>query len=280
MATLGVTDQPAADWDEAQCAAALARLEEIQAMINNLRTAIPRIIEPMHRPPSSSTFKLYAKAITGSQNDIKDLQAQWRSPETQNMFEYTRKSLSANPDLTASKSTPAHGWIERERKERESKKKNRRNSVDENSAIFTGDEIARIVVDFHKTHPSIKLDTQEDNRMISTQFVSGSISMRFRVTIEREANGRHRLAVECTGTMEPFLSISRCIASRPQPNDLRSLLDMITAYKNVKGTSCAKCGKLLDDAILIPTARRSKQVVAKDETTKTVWEALHESCLA
>jgi hypothetical protein len=54
---------------------------------------------------------------------------------------------------------------------------------------------------------------------------------------------------------------------------------MITAYKTVKGSSCAKCGSLLDGRALTPTARRSKQVVAANDTTDTVWQAFHESCL-
>lgn len=54
---------------------------------------------------------------------------------------------------------------------------------------------------------------------------------------------------------------------------------MIIAYKTVKGTSCAKCGKLLDDTTLIPTARRSKQVAGANDSSETVWEAFHEGCL-
>jgi hypothetical protein len=54
---------------------------------------------------------------------------------------------------------------------------------------------------------------------------------------------------------------------------------MIAAYKTVKGNSCAKCGSLLDNRALPPTARRSKQVAAANDTTDTVWQAYHESCL-
>ena len=49
---------------------------------------------------------------------------------------------------------------------------------------------------------------------------------------------------------------------------------MIAAYKQVKGTSCAKCASLIDNHMLTPTARRSKQV-----SGAIVWEALHEGCL-
>ena len=49
---------------------------------------------------------------------------------------------------------------------------------------------------------------------------------------------------------------------------------MVAAYKQVKGISCAKCANLIDNNMLTPTARRSKQV-----SGATVWEALHEGCL-
>jgi hypothetical protein len=54
---------------------------------------------------------------------------------------------------------------------------------------------------------------------------------------------------------------------------------MIAAYKTVKGASCAKCGKLLDNATLVPTARRSKQVIGANDSSEIVWEAFHEGCL-
>jgi hypothetical protein len=55
---------------------------------------------------------------------------------------------------------------------------------------------------------------------------------------------------------------------------------MIAAYKTVKGTSCAKCERLLDDRAMAPIARRSKQLATANGTTEIVWEALHESCLS
>jgi hypothetical protein len=54
---------------------------------------------------------------------------------------------------------------------------------------------------------------------------------------------------------------------------------MIAAYKTVKGTSCAKCGNMLDNVPLNPTARRSRQTLAANATPEILWEALHESCL-
>jgi hypothetical protein len=55
--------------------------------------------------------------------------------------------------------------------------------------------------------------------------------------------------------------------------------NMIAAYKTVKGTTCAKCGKFYDVESMRPTARRYKKSDGSDEGAAPVWEALHESCL-
>jgi hypothetical protein len=54
---------------------------------------------------------------------------------------------------------------------------------------------------------------------------------------------------------------------------------MIAAYKTVKGISCAKCGQLLNENMMTPTARRSKQMCGANESSEIVWEAFHERCL-
>lgn len=60
--------------------------------------------------------------------------------------------------------------------------------------------------------------------------------LKFRVTIEREANGRHKLNADCLGTTESCLAITRCIASRPNKNDLRYLLVCLHYNMRVEDT--------------------------------------------
>jgi hypothetical protein len=185
MSAPDVAGGPGAGWDEAQCASALAQLEQLQAQvqtkstllniiadthkIDDLRLAIPRIIEPFQRPPSAGMFNQYAQGVQGCQNDIKSLHGQWRSPEIQAMFEHTRKSLAANTDLSASSAMPAHGWTEREKKERESQKNNCSESTDDGSTALTDDDVARIVTDFQKSNPSMKLEMSDDGRTMTVR---------------------------------------------------------------------------------------------------------------
>jgi hypothetical protein len=109
-------------------------------------------------------FKAYAQGVVGSQNGIKALQEEWRSPETQNLLEHTRKSLAVNADLSASASIPSHGWTERERKERESKKDSRDESTEEET--LTNEEVTRLIGEVQKTWPNLKVETQDDNHTI------------------------------------------------------------------------------------------------------------------
>ncbi|KAF9697350.1 hypothetical protein EKO04_004859 [Ascochyta lentis] len=272
--------QPDASWDEAQCMVALAQLEQLQAQIDGLRLAIPSIIEPFHRPPIPATFKLYSQGVIGSQNGIKALNDRWKTPEVQGMLEHARKSYEANPDLSACTFVPAHGWVERERRENDARKGDGEQTSTEGQSDTLDDErISLVVAEVQKAHPSVKLETYDDNRGITTQFIANSMRLSFKVNIEREKDTPRKLSAECLGNSEPFLSITRCIASRPQANDLTSLLEMIIAYKTVKDTSCANCGRLLDDTTLIPTARRIKQVTGANESSEPTWEALHEGCL-
>lgn len=270
--------QSSATWDEAQCTAALAQLEQLQSQIDGLRLAIPRIIDPFHRPLDPSTFKLYAKGVLTSQSDIKNLHESWKTPEMQRTLEHVKESFSANPDLSASASIPSFGWVERHQKGRDTKERGS-NDVESTWKNLTEDEVSRAIEDFRNTYPTIKVDSEDHNSRIHIQLTSGCANLKFRIGIDRDSSGRHKLTAECIGTKEPSLTVSKCLAIRPKANDLKYLLDMIAAYKTVKGLSCAKCKQLLDKFMLTPLARRSMSTNDANEAPQTVWEAFHESCL-
>lgn len=280
MSASDSTAQPGAGWDEVQCMTALAQLEQLQAQIDDLRLAIPRIIEPFHRSPNPSTFKLYSQGVIGSQNGIKALNDAWRTPQVQETLAHTKKSYQANPDLSTCTSIPAHGWIARERRERELRTGNgQHTTVDDKGDKLDNEKISHTVAKVQEAHPDVKFEVDPDNHTITTHFVAFSIRAAFRISIDRESDAQHKLSAECSGTREPFLSITRCLASRPNANDLTHLLNMVIAYKTVKGTSCTKCKGLLDDTALPPTARRSRQTAGSSDTPETIWEAFHEGCL-
>jgi hypothetical protein len=137
-----------------------------------MRSSVTQVVGPFTLPPSPETYKLYAQGIMGVQNDIRSLNEHWKNSEIQEVFDHTRKSFSANTDLSASASIPAYGWIEREEKERKSKKSNRSENTDEISTVLNDEDISRIIAGFRMTYPNIKLDLQDENRTISVRCFS------------------------------------------------------------------------------------------------------------
>jgi hypothetical protein len=137
--------------------------------IDDLRLAIPRIIEPVHRPLNASTFKLYSQGVIGSQNGIKALGDTWKAQEMQTLFGHVATSLAANNDLSARTLVPTYGWVDKQRKAQESQKGERDERPEEVVAALTDDEFSRIITEFHNTYPNIKLKTQEGNRTITVR---------------------------------------------------------------------------------------------------------------
>lgn len=84
------------------------------------------------------------------------------------MLAHTKKSFEANQDLSACASVPSHGWIERERRERESHKGPVESAaVEDQSNVWDDETLSRIVADVQETQPNVKLQVQNDNRSIT-----------------------------------------------------------------------------------------------------------------
>lgn len=136
MVTTNGTDSALEQWDEAQYAAALARLEELSDRVNiilfpphfqslksitntnfslqvtALRTAIPSLIAPLTRPATtrSAAFGGLKKAAIGAVTDVRDLRSEWESHETQRLLSKTKESYERDGDLTRAAEVEAWGW--------------------------------------------------------------------------------------------------------------------------------------------------------------------------
>lgn len=62
---------------------------------------------------------------------------------------------------------PSHGWIERERREREVRKRNgQHTAVEENGDSLDSEKILRIITEVQEAQPSVKFEAQDDNTSI------------------------------------------------------------------------------------------------------------------
>lgn len=68
------------------------------------------------------------------------------------------------------------------------------------------------------------------------KFVAEAVKLRFHVHVETDANGGPKINAECLGNTELLLAITRCLASRPQANDLKHLLVSLGLQNRIQVT--------------------------------------------
>ncbi|KAF2678383.1 hypothetical protein K458DRAFT_317242 [Lentithecium fluviatile CBS 122367] len=280
MAVADVSAEPDASYDEAQNISALAHLERLQAQLNGLRPTVSRVVTPFYSPPSPALFHEFKAGLYAAQAEIKSFRNNFLAQETQAILEHARQRESEDGDLSKCGEVSHYGWIEREKREKENAKKTKgAETVEQCEAALTDEEVDKIVREWRARNLKLGFEAKERSRDLTIIFVAYGYRLRFHVVVSQDANEPRKLQAACMGTTDVDLTITRCIASRPNVNDLKYLLDMIAAYKNVKSADCAKCGKVYDTDLYRPWARRGKHIDAVDEKAEIVWQALHESCL-
>lgn len=175
------------------------------------------------KPPMFHAFK---DNLSKAQRDMKNFRSQWQSQETQTMFEHTRRSVAANPDLVPGAQVQQYGWVEMEEKNKDAAKKkgNSEERAGETNVHISKEEQEKILGDWKIAHPSIKVEEREGKKDLLITFAADSTKYRFRVFISDDANGTQVIKADCEGAREPFTAISRCLASRPNANDFKFLL--------------------------------------------------------
>ncbi|EHK99554.1 hypothetical protein GLAREA_06904 [Glarea lozoyensis ATCC 20868] len=87
-------------WDEAQLEKGMALLKEMHIQLRNLRTCIPRMIEPLTTIATSpeSLFRDFSESTKTANKEVMDFKTLMSDEETKKVFEQARKSRNANPD--------------------------------------------------------------------------------------------------------------------------------------------------------------------------------------
>jgi hypothetical protein len=84
----------------------------------------------------------------------------------QNLLEHSSNSFTANSDLSAGAQVPRYGWKQSHvaNQEPSSRKKNDGKASNDVSGSLDKDEIGRILDDFRKANPPIKVATKDNNQ--------------------------------------------------------------------------------------------------------------------
>ncbi|KAJ9662226.1 hypothetical protein H2201_006156 [Coniosporium apollinis] len=159
--------QQVPEMDEAQCRAALARLDQLRQTLDEVRLAIPDILSTLNDPHASPARFLanFTGAAVDAQKRLETFKATWRNEATQELFERARQSLQANPDLSAAATVPTYGWtnsdlIEYKKADDESSARALEHGIVEGGGHFEQVDVAQVVDDFRKAHANFKVDLE------------------------------------------------------------------------------------------------------------------------
>ncbi|EON64839.1 hypothetical protein W97_04073 [Coniosporium apollinis CBS 100218] len=228
------TPQKVPEMDEAQCRAALARLDQLRQTLDEVRLAIPDILSTLNDPHASPARFLanFTGAAVDAQKRLETFKVTWRNEATQELFERARQSLQANSDLSAAATVPMYGWaetdlVDSEKTDDASSARALEHGIVEDGGHFDQVDVARVVDDFRKAHPNFNVDLEvwrKENWVINIQYQAPRIFLRFSIRRYKGRNDEAVLMAECLGEMKLFPAITRCLASRPDPNNLPYLL--------------------------------------------------------
>ncbi|RAL13705.1 RNA polymerase II mediator complex subunit MED27 domain-containing protein [Aspergillus homomorphus CBS 101889] len=295
-------------WDtEMQLVSSLAKLQELEAMIHQLRTLLPvRLLEPLMStanprtaaggqgvPTPQTLFEQLKKCAESGVREVADFQSLWRSPEMKAVWNRVDTQIKNNGGQLLQ---PTGMWeedydvlLEGLVKEEQVKQQERLNAEEEaeRSKIQATEGGWRAIVDsfVQKNVPGMRVQMSKTEASILVALVKAGLVFKVHTVEGLESHGvpDWRIASKAAaGQTVTKLegAVMQCLNSRPRQWDLLHLLDMISSYSDIKQTPCLKCSKMTDSAAQLPTLRKPRSVPSNEGQSTTVWEAYHPSCVA
>lgn len=209
------------------------------------------------------------------------------------MLEHVKQSYQKNADLSAGAKISRYGWADEAETEPGADTVAPTQSGQAQDATEEEDA-GKIVEKYKQANATFNVNYDEQAHRIEASNSSSrviranllkvkykipTLILSFVVTKDQDTAGQPTWKAESIGNGKLFPAMTRCIASRPRPGELKYLLDMIAAYKDGRIVPCANCRRVMDNSTLTCAARRSTLFKDAEGDDGTKWEAFHESCL-
>ncbi|KAI9740711.1 MAG: hypothetical protein M1818_004676 [Claussenomyces sp. TS43310] len=112
----GAVNPPEAVWDQERLEAALASLKDMYIQLRELRSTIPRLIEPLtvKQPSPEELYRKFASAALAANEEIKRFRDGMQDEETKLIFERASESRARDPrGITPWRITDEPDWLVR-----------------------------------------------------------------------------------------------------------------------------------------------------------------------
>ncbi|KAL4902759.1 hypothetical protein BDW74DRAFT_180458 [Aspergillus multicolor] len=287
---------------ELQLVSSLAKLQKLEEMIHQLRTLLPeRLLEPLApivNPKAAASvavptspqalFQRLSQSASDGVREVETFKSLWRGREMKGVWERVDTLIYEN----AGQLLQSNGMWQEDydkilqdiAKHDAARKKEQQRAQEEQERSqlqsVEGGWIA-LVERFAQTGvPGMRVLPLRDSSFI---VLLPKVGLAFKVdAIENGQEGVPDFNVTSkSSSAEPASKVETavlgCLNARPRKWDLNYLFGMILSYSNLFQETCAKCGKMQDQAANLPTLRRPTPSTPQPEQLPT-FEAYHATC--
>ncbi|KAJ5632358.1 hypothetical protein N7490_008697 [Penicillium lividum] len=302
-------DSKPVNWEsEIQLVSSLAKLQELERKIHELRPFVPAgVLEPLGPISSSngpSTNNPVAESPAALRNDLQNVirsrisdieqfQSMWRGPEMRPVWTHVEARLrEANGQILQ----PTGIWekdydvllaeLSKAEKAKEDERLREEEDTARTKALSSEGEWTAVIERFvQQAIPGVRVIKGQNQTSLAIALARAG--MVFLVAGVRDYNSSTVSGWQVSSRVAPGRSTTKleqavleCLNSRPRKWDLAFLLDMIASYADIKQTPCAKCTQLTNNAAQLPTIRRaqSTQPSTGDQLHLFAFNAFHPSC--
>ncbi|KAJ5804863.1 hypothetical protein N7474_010750 [Penicillium riverlandense] len=294
-------------WDsEIQLVSSLAKLQELERKIHELRAILPQgLLEPLvpisnpDKATADNTISSSPRHLLNDLNqtarariaDVEQFQSMWRGPELKPVWAHVESRISeSNGQLLQSTGKWEKDYDElrdellKEEREKEEQRLREEEDIERVKAQSTEGQWQAVLDRFiQRDVPGVRVIKGQDQMEMTVALTRAGIFFLVHGSSEpgeaavsdwqvssKVASGKSRTKLED--------AILDCLGSRPRKWDLAFLLDMIASYADIKQTPCIKCQRLTNNAAQLPTLRRAQPLHPTSEPRIFNFDALHSTC--
>ncbi|OGE48724.1 hypothetical protein PENARI_c026G04159 [Penicillium arizonense] len=292
---------------ELQLVSSLAKLQELERKIHELREFVPQgLLEPLvpiSNPekvtadnPVAETPQMFRENLTEAARarvaDVQNFQSLWRDPTLKPVWAHVESRISeSNGQLLQ----PSGKWekdydvlleeLSKKEKTKEDDQKREEEDAERAKAFSTEGEWQVVLERFvQRNVPGVRVIKGQDETSLAVALVRAGIVFQVRGVAGADTPiSEWEVSSKIAGRTPTKLEIAMldCLGSRPRKWDLAFLLDMISSYADIKQTPCVKCNRLTNNGAQLPTLRRPQpyqQSSAEGPRTYT-FDTLHAGCI-
>lgn len=266
--------------DEASIMSSLARLQEVHISLRNLRDTIPKVMDSVLVDPLSpdQLHSNFSQAANGAAQAIKHFTQLMEDSGTKEVMERAKESRTENGEgITGWKVIEHEDWLDVKQEDgNDDVDKEEEGTAEAGDALGLKD-VNEALDKFRSAHVGLEASLIEDSRMV-TLHLPLPAQINFQIQLNTTPEGPNNYSVDSKDKSKLHRAILEAIRTRPRPNDLNDLLEMLASYLDIKSRPCVKCSRLLDRNAQFPIIRSRKRTKQPDGRFASQWLALHAAC--